>query len=103
MYGNRNVGSDLYWGTRPMEAHPWHAEHSPCANRLYCPLPCTIASAKPNTIVVYVISRWGGRGGRSDLRVREACVLHLRNEASNIGVRWCRQAEIGRASCRERG
>src|SRR5258708_39082941 len=76
-----------------MEVHPWHAEHSPCANRFCCSLPSTFAAAKLNTIVVHVVARWHCGGRRSDLRVREACVLHLRNEASNIGVRWCRQAE----------
>jgi hypothetical protein len=72
MYQNRNVGSGLYRGTRPMEAHPWHTEHSPCANRLYCPLPCNVASAKLDTIVVHVVSRWHGDRGRSDIRVRES-------------------------------
>jgi hypothetical protein len=94
-YRNRNVGSNLYRGSRPMEAHPWHAEHSPCANRLYCPLPCNFSSAKLDTIVVYVVSDWHGGSGRSDIRVREARALLLRNETSNLIFRGFRQAEQG--------
>lgn len=71
-YQNRNLGSNLYRGTRPMKAHPSHAEHSPRTNRFRRPLPRTFASAKLNTIVVYVVPRWRGSGRRSDLRVREA-------------------------------
>src|ERR1035438_7309939 len=81
---NRNVGSDPYRSTRPMEAYPRHVEHLPCANRLRCAPPCNFASAKLDTIVISVVSR--GRGGcrRSDLRVREIGILLLRNKTSNL-------------------
>src|SRR4029077_6233665 len=46
---NRNIDSNLYRGTRPMEAHPGHAEHLPRANRLRCVPPRNFASAKLDT------------------------------------------------------
>jgi hypothetical protein len=95
MYRDRDLGSSLYRGTRPIEAHPWHAEHLPRANRLHCPLPRDFPSAKLDTIAVYVVPSWGGSGRRSDLRVREAGVLLLRNETSNLVFRWYREAEQG--------
>src|ERR1700677_3051576 len=62
------LGSDQYRGTRPMEVHPFHAEHSPCSNRPRCPLPRHFAAAKLNTIVVYVVARWDGSSRRPDIR-----------------------------------
>jgi hypothetical protein len=58
-YQNCNVGSDLYRGIRPMETHPWHVKHFPCANRFYCPLPRNFAPAKLDAIVVYVVPAGG--------------------------------------------
>lgn len=95
MYQDRYVGSRLYRGTRPIEAYPWHAEHLPRANRLHCPLPRDFPFAKLDTIAVHVVARWDGSGRRSDLRVRKARVLLLRNDTSNLFFRWSRQAEQG--------
>jgi hypothetical protein len=58
IYRNRNAGSDLYRGIRPIKAQPWHVEHLPCANRLLRPLPRDLASAKLDAIVVYVVPDW---------------------------------------------
>src|ERR1700687_345997 len=55
-----------------MEAHPRHAEHFPCANRVRCPLPSIFAFAKLDTIVGYVVPGGDFGGRRSDLREARA-------------------------------
>jgi hypothetical protein len=47
-YRNPNVGSNLYRSHRRVEAHPRHAEHSPCANRLHCSDPRDLATPQPS-------------------------------------------------------
>ena len=69
---NRNVGSNLDLGARPMKANPRHAEHFPCANRIRRTPPYDFASAKLDAIVVQVISRGRCASGRSNFRVGES-------------------------------